>query len=163
MSADAVDDIVMYATSWCGECRRAKALFDSRAVPFRWVDIEDDPEAAERVMQLSGGYRSVPTITFPDGTVLVEPTSAELSAKLAGAGGIVVYRKAGCQECDRITQVLTALGVTFRAVDVHAEPQAAARVRALASGFLSVPTVVLPDGSALVEPSIADLATRLGA
>lgn len=75
--------IVMYGTPWCGDCRRAKRVFAELAVAYDYVDIEDDPEAAALVMRLNGGMRSVPTILFPDGSVLVEPRRGELTDKLA--------------------------------------------------------------------------------
>lgn len=46
------------------------------------IDIEERPEAAEIVTRVNNGRRSVPTIMFPDGSVLVEPSNAELEAKL---------------------------------------------------------------------------------
>lgn len=75
--------IVMYSTSWCGDCRRAKRVFASLGVEFTEVDIEEDERAAEEVVRLNRGSRSVPTILFPDGSVLVEPSNAALEAKIA--------------------------------------------------------------------------------
>jgi len=74
--------IVMFSTPWCGDCRRAKRVFATLDVPYTEIDIERDPQAAQLVMQLNDGNRSVPTILFPDGAVLVEPSNAELEAKL---------------------------------------------------------------------------------
>ncbi|HEV2460767.1 MAG TPA: glutaredoxin domain-containing protein [Ktedonobacterales bacterium] len=74
--------IVMFSTPWCGDCRRAKRVFAALDVPYTEIDIEHDPRAAQLVMQLNDGNRSVPTILFPDGAVLVEPSTAELEAKL---------------------------------------------------------------------------------
>lgn len=73
----------MYVTTWCGDCRMAKRWFDSHDVPYEYINIEEDPRAAEYVMKVNGGMRSVPTIVFPDGSVLVEPGPRELAAKFA--------------------------------------------------------------------------------
>lgn len=73
----------MYSTTWCGDCRRAKRVFADFGVPYREVNIEDDEDAAELVQTLNNGLRSVPTIVFPDGSVLVEPSNAALAAVLA--------------------------------------------------------------------------------
>lgn len=78
--------IVLYGTPWCGDCRRARRVFAEQGIAYDYVDIEDDPEASALVMRLNRGMRSVPTILFPDGSVLVEPGNAELSAKLATYG-----------------------------------------------------------------------------
>lgn len=75
--------IKMYATTWCGDCRMAKRWFDSHGIPYEYINIEEDEEAANYVMKVNRGMRSVPTIIFPDGTVLVEPSPRELAAKFA--------------------------------------------------------------------------------
>lgn len=75
--------IVMYTTRWCGDCRRAKRIFAALNVPYAEVNIEEDKSAAEFVMRVNGGWQSVPTILFPDGTMLIEPANATLEAKLA--------------------------------------------------------------------------------
>jgi mycoredoxin len=74
--------IIMYSTSWCGDCRRAKRIFGDFNVPYVEVNIEQDEDAAELVQSLNNGMRSVPTILFPDGSVLVEPSNTTLMARL---------------------------------------------------------------------------------
>ena len=74
--------IVMYTTRVCADCLRAKAFFDSNGVPYLQITIEGDEQATEFVYSVNRGYRSVPTIIFPDGAVLVEPTWEELRRKL---------------------------------------------------------------------------------
>ena len=74
--------IVVYGTTWCGDCRRSIAFLDAHQIPYQWVDIEGDAKAMAVVTRLNKGFRSVPTIVFPDGSVLVEPADAELAAKL---------------------------------------------------------------------------------
>ena len=73
--------IVMYATEYCADCLRAKAFFEANKIPHIRVGLEGDEEAIEFVMQVNNGYRSVPTIIFPDGSILVEPGWEELKAK----------------------------------------------------------------------------------
>ncbi|MBC7222805.1 MAG: glutathione S-transferase N-terminal domain-containing protein [Anaerolineae bacterium] len=75
--------IVIYGTTWCPDCIRAKAFLDQRGVPYVWVNIEEDEAAAQVVLEKNGGLRVVPTILFPDGSVLVEPSNRELAQKLA--------------------------------------------------------------------------------
>jgi mycoredoxin len=77
--------ITVYATSWCGDCRLAKRVLDEEGAAYDWIDIDRVPEAARIVLEVNGGMRSVPTILFPDGRVLVEPTRAELKAALDAA------------------------------------------------------------------------------
>ena len=73
--------IIMYTTPWCGDCRRAKRWFDAHGISYEYINIDHDEQAAAYVMQVNNGMRSVPTIVFPDGSVLVEPNRRELSAK----------------------------------------------------------------------------------
>lgn len=76
------DSIIVYGTSWCGDCRRARAVLDRLEAPYHWVDIDRDEEAARLVEKLNRGFRSVPTLLWPDGSMLVEPSSEELVKKL---------------------------------------------------------------------------------
>lgn len=80
-------EIIMYTTRWCGDCRRAKRVFAARNVAYTEIDIERDEAAAERVMRINRGARSVPTILFPDGSTLVEPSTSTLEAKLDTVAG----------------------------------------------------------------------------
>lgn len=75
--------IVMYTTEYCSDCMRTKKFFEANNIPYLRVGLEGNPEATEFVMQVNNGYRSVPTIVFPDGTVLVEPGWEELKAKIS--------------------------------------------------------------------------------
>ena len=77
------EPITVYSTPWCGDCRRAKRFMDERGIAYREVNIEQNPEAIAFVEKINRGYRSVPTIVFPDGSILVEPSNAELAEKLS--------------------------------------------------------------------------------
>jgi glutaredoxin-like protein len=74
--------IVVYGTTWCPDCVRAKRILDKRQVPYKWIDITQDPDAVAYVEKANGGMRRVPTIVFPDGSILVEPSNDELARKL---------------------------------------------------------------------------------
>ena len=75
--------ITVYGTPWCGDCKRALRVLDQHQASYQYIDIEADDVARSYVEQVNRGYRSVPTILFPDGSVLVEPSSAALAQKLA--------------------------------------------------------------------------------
>jgi mycoredoxin len=76
------EEIVIYGTSWCFQSKQAKGLLDKHNIPYRWVDIDKDEQGRAFVEKTNRGYRSVPTIVFPDGGVLVEPSEKELVKKL---------------------------------------------------------------------------------
>ena len=75
--------IVMYTTEFCSDCHRARAFFEANKIDYLRVGLECNEEAIEFVMKLNNGFRSVPTIIFPDGSILVEPSSKELQTKMA--------------------------------------------------------------------------------
>lgn len=72
----------MYGTTWCGDCMVAKLIFDKMKVEYDFINIDDNSEAAKKVEEVNNGMRSVPTIIFPDGEVMVEPNVEELQKKL---------------------------------------------------------------------------------
>lgn len=74
--------IVVYSTVWCPDCKRAKKFFGEQRVPYVNIDIEQDPEAMAYVEKVNNGMRIIPTIIFPDGSILAEPSNAELAKKL---------------------------------------------------------------------------------
>jgi mycoredoxin len=75
--------IKFYGTVWCPGCRRAKKLLIDRNIDFEWININEDVAGREFVMKVNNGNRSVPTIVFPDGDTLIEPSNAELEEKLS--------------------------------------------------------------------------------
>ena len=76
------EEIVIYGTSWCYDTRRVRTTLENRKIAYRWVDIDKDTEGRDFVMRANHGNRSVPTILFPDGSVLTEPSENELLSKL---------------------------------------------------------------------------------
>lgn len=74
--------LTLYGTPWCKDCKRSKAFLAEQRIPYTLVDIEEDAEAMAFVEKVNDGARSVPTMVFPDGSTLVEPSNAELAEKL---------------------------------------------------------------------------------
>lgn len=77
-------DLTMYTTSWCGYCLRLKKALNVEGIGFTEVDIEAEPSAAQFVMSVNGGNQTVPTVKFPDGSTLTNPSAAQVRAKLGG-------------------------------------------------------------------------------
>jgi thioredoxin reductase (NADPH) len=75
-------EIVMYGATWCPDCRRAKQFFGEHRVRFSYIDIDENPAAIATIEAINDGLRSIPTIVFPDGSTLVEPSNAELAEKM---------------------------------------------------------------------------------
>ena len=77
-----IDKIKVYGTEWCGDTHLALLVLNKFEAEFDYIDIDSDAEAAEMVVKLNNGNRSVPTILFPDGDKMVEPSRSTLSTKL---------------------------------------------------------------------------------
>ena len=82
--------LTMYTTVWCGFCRNLKRQLARDGVEVTEVDIEHDEAAAEFVMSVNGGNQTVPTVLFPDGTALTNPSAAQVKARLAAIAGKTV-------------------------------------------------------------------------
>ncbi len=77
-----MDRIKVYGAPWCPDCRRSKAFLTEQRIPYQWIDIDGDEAERRFVEELQNGGRTIPTIVFPDGSHLLEPSNAELAAKL---------------------------------------------------------------------------------
>jgi mycoredoxin len=75
--------LTMYSTPWCGYCHRLASLLDREGIDYTTVDIEEDRASAEYVTSVNGGNRTVPTVRFPDGTALTNPTITQVKHHLA--------------------------------------------------------------------------------
>jgi mycoredoxin len=75
--------LTMYTTVWCGFCRNLKRQLAQEGIEVAEVDIERDPAAAEYVMSVNGGNQTVPTLLFPDGSAMVNPSAAQVRERLA--------------------------------------------------------------------------------
>lgn len=74
--------ITMYGTTWCSDCRRAKQFFGEQRVDYDFVNVDEDADGLTVVHEHNDGKSIIPTIVFSDGSVLVEPSNAELAEKL---------------------------------------------------------------------------------
>jgi thioredoxin reductase (NADPH) len=87
-------DTLVYGAPWCPDCKRAKRFLAEQRVSYDWVDIDEDAQGMQRVQELQKGGRTIPTVVFADGSVLIEPTNEELARKL----GLDLEAKRGCYD-----------------------------------------------------------------
>lgn len=59
-------EVVMYATSWCPYCARARQLLTEKGIPFTEIDIDAQPQAREEMIRRSGGRHTVPQVFIGD-------------------------------------------------------------------------------------------------
>jgi len=77
------DQITLYGTNWCPDSKRSKFFFKRKGISIKFIDIDEDPEAEVFVKEVNQGFRSSPTIIFPDGSILVEPTDEQLAERIS--------------------------------------------------------------------------------
>jgi mycoredoxin len=77
--------LTMFSTTWCGYCHRLGSQLDRAGIPYHVVDIERDEAAAEYVMSVNSGNQTVPTVLFPDGSTITNPSIVEVKTRLAAA------------------------------------------------------------------------------
>ena len=81
-----MSEITMYGAEWCGDCRRSKRLLNELGVEYTYINIEEVPGAADKVVEINGGMQSIPVVKFSDGTHLTEPSDPDLRKKLESLG-----------------------------------------------------------------------------
>lgn len=74
--------IQFFGAMWCGDCHRSKNFLDDNKIKYDFHNTDEDEKAADFVRKTNKGMSSIPTIVFPDGDILVEPTNQELGQKL---------------------------------------------------------------------------------
>jgi glutaredoxin 3 len=61
-----VAKVELYTTTFCPFCTRAKSLLKSKGVKFTEIDVTEDAELRNKMVELSGGRRTVPEIFIND-------------------------------------------------------------------------------------------------
>ena len=79
MTSDA--RVTMFGADWCRDCRRTKAQLDGLGVAYEYIDLVATPEAADVAKEISGRM-NIPVVVYPDATHHVEPSNADVEAKL---------------------------------------------------------------------------------
>jgi mycoredoxin len=77
-----LNKIKVFGTKWCGDTKRALRILDEHKITYEWINIDQDKDGETFVKKTNKGNRSVPTIIFPDDSILVEPSNQELIDKL---------------------------------------------------------------------------------
>ncbi len=90
-------NIKLYGTNWCSDCKRSKKFLGEQRIHYDFINIEEDLEGQAFVQKVQNGGLTIPTIVFEDGSILIEPSNAELAAKLG------LETKAKCEFYDLIT------------------------------------------------------------
>jgi len=78
--------IRLYGHAACPALPPVRGMLEKSSVDYEYINIHHDAEGRRRVLEINNGYASVPTLEFPDGTTLTEPTGSEISYRLKKLG-----------------------------------------------------------------------------
>ena len=78
--------ITVYGHPTCPGVVPVRGLLTQSKVPFEYIDIHQDSVGAAHVRVINSGIERAPTLVFPDGSTLTEPTVGELRSKLESLG-----------------------------------------------------------------------------
>ena len=76
------EPIVVYKSNFCGHSWWVERFLRWNEVDVQYINIDGNPQAREEVKMLNRGHASVPTLVFPDGSSLTEPSIGQLRRKL---------------------------------------------------------------------------------
>lgn len=75
-----VDHLVMYGAKWCPDAKRARKFLDEHGIDYEWRDVDEEEGAREFVIKINGKF-VIPTLLFPDGSRMTEPSNEQLVAR----------------------------------------------------------------------------------
>ena len=76
------DKIIFYTSQFCSHSWAVERLIEQNEIEVAHINIDGNAEARAKLIEITGGYASVPTLIFPDGTRLTEPSMGQLRSKL---------------------------------------------------------------------------------
>ncbi len=76
------NQITFYTSQFCSHSWAVERFLTQNEINVDAINIDGNPEARAALIELTGGYASVPTLIFPDGTRLTEPSMGQLRSKL---------------------------------------------------------------------------------
>lgn len=84
----AEESLLVYGTTWCPDCRRAKRILEEAGTRFHEINLDQDPKSEALVLARSGGRRVVPTLLVGDRVWLFNPAAARLQRFADSVGQI---------------------------------------------------------------------------
>jgi len=74
--------VIIYGALWCPDTLRSLEFLSKNKIEYEFRDIDKNEENLQFVENTNNGLRIVPTIILPEGTILTEPSNAQLSKGL---------------------------------------------------------------------------------
>jgi mycoredoxin len=80
-AASSASTITMFGADWCRDCVRTKTQLDGLGIHYTYIDLVADPAAADVAREITG-RTNIPVVVYPDASHQVEPSNADVEAKL---------------------------------------------------------------------------------
>jgi thioredoxin reductase (NADPH) len=79
MSSDEGPALTIYSAPWCPHCKRVKRFLAAHRVAYQLVDIDEHPDAIDKLKELQNGGQTIPTVVYDDGSFEVNPSDEKLA------------------------------------------------------------------------------------
>lgn len=76
------EGIRLAGTLWSSASHNTRDFLTRNLIPYQWLDVEKDAKVRALVEEYNQGELRIPTLFFPDGSVMVEPNLRELAEKV---------------------------------------------------------------------------------
>lgn len=94
--------VVVYGSTWCGHNNHALKRLEALGVPYRFIDVDANPEDEARIAGWNGGRAIRPTLDIA-GDIFVHPDDTTLFGELKKRGYVAAVLKS-CPECQGATR-----------------------------------------------------------
>lgn len=75
------EGIRVVGAMWSSASHEIKDFLARSSLPYLWLDVERDEEAQRLMATLGGDALKIPLLQFPDGEVLIQPTTLQVAEK----------------------------------------------------------------------------------
>ncbi len=157
-----MNEIKLYGTEWCPECRRVKAFLEENKVSFEYINLDLEEGAAERLEAINEGKRIIPTVIIND-KPYISPENSRLASVLGINDGyrVILYGADWCPDCRKSKAFLTENMVHYQFIDIDKNEWAIPIITQLNNGKRKIPTIIINDETVLVEPENEELRQAL--
>lgn len=139
-----MNDIILYGADWCPDCRRAKSYLNDKKIDFKFIDVDLDKEATQKVEIINNGKRIIPTVII-NNKPHTNPNNAKLASILGinPEGQLILFGADWCPDCRRAKSYLNDNGIKYQFIDVDKHDWATNKVESINNGKRIIPTIIL--------------------
>lgn len=137
-------DIILYGADWCPDCQRAKSYLQENNIDYKFIDVDLDKTATEKVEKINNGKRIIPTVII-NNKPYTNPNNAKLASVLGlnTEGQLTLFGADWCPDCRRAKSYLDDHGINYLFIDVDEHNWATEKVESINNGKRIIPTILL--------------------